>query len=298
MNALEIKNLYVDLGRFKIENLNLTVKKGVITGLVGANGSGKTTLINTIMRAQNAVSGSILYEGTAFAGNEPEIFSSVACDFDSIKFYPLIKPKKLIKLYKRLYPAFDEQKFKQLAAKFSLPLDVRVSKYSFGMQKKLNFILALCQGAKTIILDEPTSGVDPYDRNELTTLLQEFMMDGEHSVLFSTHITEDLDKIADYIVMIDNGKIILDSDKESLLESYRIVRAATLTPEMESCALGVAKDMFGYTFVTKNKDIADGDGVQVRVPTVEELFVHLVNKGRAEGGDSVTSASSKDIFGI
>lgn len=294
MNALEIKNLCVDLGAFKIENLNLAVKKGAITGLVGANGAGKTTLINTIMRAQSAVSGNILYGGLPFAGNEPQIFSSVACVFDAIKFYPLAKPKKIVKIYRNVYPNFDEKKYNELAARFALPQDLKVSKYSFGMLKKLNFILALCQGAKTLILDEPTSGIDPYDRNELMSLLQEFMMDEEHAVLFSTHITEDLDKIADYIVMIDKGRIILDSDKESLLEGYRIVRAATLTPEMESGAIGVVKDMFGYTFITKNKDIEGGEGVQVRVPTVEELFVHLVNKGRNDGGN----VSSRDIFGI
>lgn len=296
MNALDIKNLCVDLGGFRIENLNLTVKKGAITGLVGANGSGKTTLINTIMRAQNAQSGSILYGGVPFAGNEPEVFSSVACVFDSVKFYPLLKPKKLVKLYMDIYPDFDEKRYFELAAKFNLPQDLKVTKYSFGMQKKLNFILGLCQGAKTLILDEPTSGVDPYDRNELMTLLQEFMMDEEHAVLFSTHITEDLDKIADYIVMMDDGRIILDKDKESLLEGYRIVRAATLTPEMERSAIGVVKDMFGYTFVTENNDIADGEGVQVRVPTVEELFVHLVNKGRRESRGNASSSS--DIFGI
>lgn len=297
MSALEIRNLSVDLGGFKIDNLNLTVKKGAITGLVGANGAGKTTLIKTIMRAQNAQSGSILYDGVSFAGNEPEVFSSVACVFDSIKFYPAVKPKKIVKLYKDIYPDFDEKKYEELAAKFNLPQDLKVNKYSFGMQKKLNFILGLCQGAKTLILDEPTSGVDPYDRSEIITLLQEFMMDEEHAVLFSTHITEDLDKIADYIVMIDNGRIILDKDKESLLEGYRIVRAATLTPEMERGAIGVVKDMFGYTFLTENKEITDGEGVQVRVPTVEEIFVHLVNKGRKEeSGGNV--ASSADIFGI
>lgn len=295
MNALEIKNLCVDLGKFKIENLNLTVKKGAITGLVGANGAGKTTLINTIMRAQKAVSGKILYDGVPFAGNEPQVFSSVACVFDAIKFYPSVKPKKIAKLYKDMYPSFDEDKFNGLMAKFNLPYDLKIAKYSFGMQKKFNFILAICQGAKTLILDEPTSGVDPYDRNELTTLLQEFMLDEEHAVLFSTHITEDLDKIADYIVMIDNGRIILDSDKESLLEGYRIVRAATLTPEMERGALGVVKDMFGYTFLTANRDIEDGEGVQSRVPTVEELFVHLVKNGRRDSGDNI---SSRDVFGI
>ncbi|MDE7163778.1 MAG: ABC transporter ATP-binding protein [Clostridia bacterium] len=293
MNAIEVENLNIDFGNFKIENLNLTVRKGAITGLIGANGAGKTTLIKAIMRAQNAQSGKILYCGKSFAGNETEIFSSVACVFDGVKFAITVKPKRLVKLYKSIYQSFDEQKFLSLAQKFSLPLDLRVSKYSFGMQKKLSFILALCQGADTLILDEPTSGVDPFDRNELTSLIQEFMMDENHAVLFSTHVTEDLDKIADYIVMMDNGKIVLDKDKESLTESYRLVRAAELTPELEACAIGVVKDMFGYTFITQNTELS-GEGLQTKVPTVEELFVHLVSQ-RKSGGDG---NSSQSIFGI
>lgn len=293
MNAIEVKNLNIDFGSFRIENLNLAVRKGAITGLIGANGAGKTTLIKAIMRAQTAQSGKILYCGKPFAGNETEIFSSVACVFDGIKFAVTAKPKKLVKIYKSIYPSFDEQKFLDLAQKFNLPLELRVNKYSFGMQKKLSFILALCQGAETLILDEPTSGVDPYDRNELTTLIQEYMMDENHAVLFSTHVTEDLDKIADYIVMMDNGRIVLDKDKESLTESYRLVRATELTPELEACAIGVVKDMFGYTFITKNTELS-GKDLQIKVPTVEELFVHLVSQ-RKSGADVNASQS---IFGI
>lgn len=293
MNAIDVENLYIDFGRFRIENLSVSIRKGMITGLIGANGAGKTTLIKAIMRAQNAQGGNILYDGKKFAGNEVEVLSSVACVYDEIKFNPNIKPKKLVKIYKSIYPAFDGEKYKLLAEKFALPQDLRVSKYSFGMKKKLNFILALCQGADTLILDEPTSGVDPYDRNEITTLLQEYMLDENHAVLFSTHVTEDLDKIADYIVMLDNGKVLFDTDKESLIENYRIVRSAELPPELAACAIGVVKDMFGYTFITRNTGLS-GETLQVRVPTVEELFVHLVSN-RKTGGDA---GSSRDIFGI
>ena len=160
------------------------------------------------------------------------------------------------------------------------------------MKKKLSFVIALCQGAKLLILDEPTSGIDPYDRNELMTLIQEYMMDEEHTVLFSTHITEDLDKIADYIVMIDRGRIILDDAKENITETYRLVRTAELSEEMKAGAIGIVKDMFGYTFVTKNKNIS-GEGVQVKVPTVEELFVHLL--GEQKG---IPYNSSQSVFGI
>lgn len=292
MNALEISNLCVDLGNFKIENLNLNIRKGAITGLIGANGAGKSTLIKTVMRAQRAQSGKILYNGKQFAGNEVEILSSVACVFDDIIFNQFLKPKNLIKTYAALYAKFDMEKYLQLTAKFNLPGNLRVSKYSFGMKKKLSFIIALCQGADLLILDEPTSGVDPYDRNELMSLVQEYMTDENHTVLFSTHITEDLDKIADYIVMLDRGRIILDDDKESLTQNYRLVRCSELTEEMRSCAIGLVKDMFGYTFVTKNKKI-EGEGVQVKVPTVEELFVHLIGEQKGIPYNSLQS-----VFGI
>ena len=292
MQALEIKNLNVNLGTFKLDNLNLTVRKGAITGLIGANGAGKSTLIKTVMRAQNAESGSILYNGIQFAGNEREVLSSVACVFDAIPFSTYAKPKNIVKIYRDIYPHFDMHKYEELTQKFSLPQNLRVTKYSFGMQKKLNFILALCQGADTLILDEPTSGVDPYDRNEIITLIQEYMLNENHSVLFSTHITEDLDKIADYIVMIDRGRIILDSDKESLAERFRIVRAPALTAELQQFAIGAVRDNFGCTFLTKNISLT-GDELQVRIPTVEEVFVHLLNQTKAP-----SDGSSYDIFGI
>lgn len=293
MNAIEVQELNIDFGRFKIDNVSFSVRKGGITGLIGANGAGKTTLIKAIMRTQKAHSGSILYSGKKFKGNECEILCSVACVFDDIIFSPSIKPSKLVKLYSGIYPKFDAGRFNELADRFKLPQDVKVAKYSFGMKKKLSFILALCIGADTLILDEPTAGVDPFDRNELMTLLQEYMIDENHSILFSTHITEELDKIADYIVMIDDGKILLDSDKESIAEKYRIVRAETITPEMRSHAIGLTQDMFGYTFLTDDLSFF-GDGVQAKPPTLEELFVHLI-KQRKSGADM---PSSVDIFGI
>ncbi len=290
MNAIEISNLCVELDKFKIDGLNLTVRKGAITGLVGANGSGKTTLIKTIMRVQDAVSGSILYNGKKFAGNEKEIFSSLACVFDDVIFSTYAKPKKIVKLYKDLYPSFDEKRYYELVEKFALPQDLRVYKYSFGMKKKLGFILELCRGAETLIFDEPTSGIDPFDRSELMSLLQEYMLDENHAVLFSTHITEDLDKIADYIVMMDGGRILLDSDKESLMERFRLVRAAELTEGMQRSALGLKQDMFGYTFLTESA-VEEGEGVQVKTPSIEEIFVHLTSQKKSNG-------SSENIFGI
>lgn len=303
-DALQIKDLCVNLGKFELKNINFTVRRGAITGLIGANGAGKSTLIRTIMRAENAVSGSILYGGLRFAGNEKEILTKTACVFDGVNFSEYFKPKKLAAIYSDLYPDFDRKKFDELTEKFRLPQDRRVSKYSFGMKKKLLFSLALCQGADLLILDEPTSGVDPFDRNELTTLLQEFMLDENHAVLFSTHITEDLDKIADYIVMLDGGRVVMDTDKETLLSDYRLVRTANLTPELEGMAVSVVNDAFGYTllvradkFTGKTAEELQAEGIQMRTPTVEEVFVY-VKKTRGAVGSAGNGNDYADIFRI
>lgn len=296
LNALQISDLTVDFGNFAIKNLNLNIKKGAVTGLIGANGAGKSTLIKAIMRAVRAQSGNILYDNKPFAGNEKEILNRVACVFDEVKFNLNVKPSRIIKLYKDLYSGFNAENCKKLMAKFNLPENVRIRKYSFGMKKKFLIILGLCQGADLLILDEPTSGVDPYDRNEIITLIQEYLMDENKAVLFSTHITEDLDNIADYIVMMDNGRIILNEGKDDLIKSYRIVRAATLTPELEACAIGIVKDMFGYTFITKDTQLENSEGIQVTNATVQQIFVHLL--GQSKSGYLTVKENSESIFGI
>ena len=272
MNALEIKNLTVDFGDFAIRKMNLDIKKGAVTGLVGRNGAGKSTLIKTIMRQQPAT-GSILYDGKKFAEHEVEILSKTACVFDAPHFSLSVKPKKLKKAFAALYPAFNGQKFDELCAKFNLPQDKRVVKYSLGMQRKLCIIIALCQSPELLILDEPTSGIDPVDRAEVVALLQQFMLDENHTILFSTHITEDLDKIADYIVMIENGRILLNEDKVTLIEKYRLVSAGTMTEELRAIAIGLKQNAFGYTFICDRP--VEGEGITSKIPTVEELFVYL-----------------------
>ena len=278
MYGLEIKDLTVDFGRFKLDRLNLNLEKGCITGLIGRNGSGKSTLIKSIMRQQEAQSGTVLYNGEKFSDNEAGIMNSIACVFDTPHFNTAVKPKSLLKLYKSIYPDFDVQLYNKLMSKFNLPHDLRISKYSYGMQRKYCIILALCRKTEILILDEPTSGIDPIDRSEVVSLIQDYMLDENRTVLFSTHITEDLDKIADYIVMLDDGKITLNEDKVTLTEKYRLVQCENLTDDLECRAIGVKKGMFGYTFLTKDKNIS-GDGIRTKIPTVQEIFMHLLVNG-------------------
>lgn len=277
MNGLDIENLVVNFDNFKL-NVTFSVPRGCVTGLVGRNGAGKSTLIKAIMRQEEAT-GSILYNGITFLGNETEVLRKIACVFDSPHFNGAIKPKRLIKIIKGMYPAFDEEMYRGLMQRFELPDDKPVRTFSTGMKRKFGLILALCQRPDILLLDEPTSGIDPYDRGVVIDLIQEFMLDEGHTVLFSTHITEDLDRIADYLIFLQNGKILLSEEKETLCETYRLVQVPELTEEMKGEAIGVQKSMFGYTFLTKQKEVS-GENVLVKTPTVEEIFVHLLGEER------------------
>lgn len=294
MYGLEITGLNVDLGKFALKDINLNIKKGCVTGLIGKNGAGKTTLIKTIMRQQDAASGSILYNGKKFKDDEVGVMASLACVFDKPYFALNLKPTRLEKIYTTFFPEFDGKRYHQLMQRFNLPEDTKVSKYSFGMQRKLCLILALCQGGDILILDEPTAGIDPVDRSQIISLIQEFMLDENHTVLFSTHITEDLDKIADYLVMIENGKIILDEDKVTLTEKYRLVQVLELTEDMKNVAIGVKAGMFGYTFLTKEVD-ETWQNAQIKIPTVEEIFLHTTGIYPAETNNSDTQSPFEDF---
>lgn len=287
--GLDISGLTVDFGNFKLDNLTLKVPRGCITGLIGRNGAGKTTLIKTIMRLNSACAGKILYNGLYFPEHEEEVLNKIACVFDSPVYGKGAKPKQLIKYYRRAYKNFDEHKYNALMARFSLPHDLKFSKYSFGMNKKYSLILALCQGADIMLLDEPTAGIDPFDRSAVVELIQEFMQDENHTVLFSTHITEDLDRIADYIAMIECGKLRFMEEKEELLYSYRLVQVAEVTEGIKSVAMGLKSTPFGATFLCKTEDVPAG--ASVKIPSVEELFVALTE-------DGFDAAHGDDPFGL
>lgn len=287
--GLDIQGLAVDFGNFKLDDITLRVPKGCITGLIGRNGAGKTTLIKTLMRLNDACAGRILYDGLYFPEHEEEVLNKIACVFDSPIYGKNARPKQILKYYKRAYKNFDEEKYNALMARFSLPHDLKFSKFSFGMNKKYCLILALCQGADILLLDEPTAGIDPFDRNAVVELIQEFMTDENHTVLFSTHMTEDLDRIADYIAMIEGGKLKFMEEKEELLNSYRLVQVSEVTDSIRAVAMGLKSTPFGATFLCKTEAVPAG--ASTKIPSVEELFVALTEEGLA-------AAHGDDPFGL
>lgn len=219
-SVISCKGICIQLGNFKMEYLDFELKKGYITGLIGRNGVGKTTLIKLIGDCIEREQGMIQYDGLLLHEHEEEVKKKMSIVYSMPNFSLNVTPKSIVRAIDAVEPWFDYEYFSEKMYQMGLNDRTILRKYSTGMLKKFMLILALSRCPEILILDEPTSEVDPVSRAEMLDLIQEFMEDENHTVLFSTHITSDLDKIADYIVMIDDGKIIFSEEKESLKQQF------------------------------------------------------------------------------
>ena len=276
-NAIEIKGLDVALCGFKLKNINMEIPKGVVVGLIGKNGAGKTTLIKTLTDVYLPEKGTISYDGRNMYENAVEIKQSLGIVYDDMYYPSSFKAKKIVKMIAPLYPDFDMDKWHELMKKFGLDEKKRPIEYSKGMQMKFMLAMVLARNPKILILDEPTAGMDPAARAELMELLQEYMMNDENTILFSTHITSDLDKIADYIAVMSDGELVVMEEKDRLLSEYALVQISkeAMTNELREKLVGLKENAFGYIGLTANRDsITERDNVKLKRPTVEDLIVY------------------------
>ncbi|MGH4118690.1 ABC transporter ATP-binding protein [Clostridium sp.] len=275
--ALEIKNLNSKIGDFSLNNISFSIEKGTIMGFIGKNGSGKTTLIKTILNILERKSGEVLFDGVPMFSNEEIVKAKIGVVFDSL-IYPLnLKPRKIKKMISPFYKTFDHEKFDGLMKRFELDPNKKLSTYSKGMQMKFGVVMALCHNPELIILDEPTAGLDPIARAEVTSLLLELMQNEKRSILFSTHITSDLEKIADYITMIDDGKIVFTKGKDEMLDNYILVQIEkeAMTNEIKSEIIGLKETIFGFDGLSENIKLKSLDGVKTARPTIEDIMVYI-----------------------
>ncbi len=220
-NIIKVNNLSKSYKDFKLSNLNIEIKKGSIIGLIGQNGAGKTTFIKLLLDLIKKDSGDIFIFGQKINNDVKDKIGIVLDD----SFFPeVIKVQDINQIMKNIYKAWDEKMFFNYLKKFSLNGNMLIKNLSTGMKKKLEIITALSHHPKLLILDEPTSGLDPIIRNEILDLFLEFIENGENSILFSSHITSDIEISADYIIFIDNGQLIFDKAKDDLLDNYGIVK--------------------------------------------------------------------------
>ena len=225
-NILEIKNLSKKYKDFELKDINIELPKGMIMGLIGENGAGKTTTIRAILNLLNDTSGEIKIFGLDNKEYEKQIKEDIGVVLDDSFFSDNMNPKDINKIMRNIYKNWDENVYIKYLDDFKLPSNQNIKEYSSGMKMKLKLAVALSHKAKLLILDEPTSGLDPIARNEILDVFQEFIQDENNSILVSSHITSDLEHIADYITFISDGNIIFCKSKDELLDNYGIVKCS------------------------------------------------------------------------
>ena len=224
-NAIEIRNLVKNYGdKFTLGEINLDIPSGIIIGLIGENGAGKTTLIKSILNIIRSDKGNIKIFEKDIKINESEIKENIGVVLDNMFFPELLMPKDINSIMKDVYKNWDEQLFNKYLSEFKLKNNQSIKSMSKGMRKKLEIATALSHHPKLLILDEPTSGLDPVVRNEVLDIFLDFIQDEEHTILLSTHITSDLEHIADKIIFINQGKVVLDQSRDDLLDNYGILK--------------------------------------------------------------------------
>ena len=223
--AIEMKKVVkaYDSG-FRLGELNITIPSGVIVGLIGENGAGKTTMIKSLLNVIRIDQGTIRIFEQDHQQQESKIKEDIGVVLDQTFFPELLTPKEINSIMKDIYSSWDQKLFFQYLKDFSLTVDKQIRKMSKGMRKKLEIATTLAHHPKLLILDEPTSGLDPVVRNEVLDLFLDFIQEEDHTILFSTHITSDLEHIADQIIFIDQGKILLNQSRDELLDSYGILK--------------------------------------------------------------------------
>ena len=224
-NILEVKNLCKKYNQFELKNVNLTLPKGMIMGLIGENGAGKTTTIKSILNLTNST-GEINIFGLNVKKYDKKIKEDIGVVLNENFFSEYLNPKDINKIMKNIYKNWDEKLYFKYLEDFKLPQNKISKEFSSGMKMKLKIAVVLAHHPKLLILDEPTSGLDPVARSEILDIFQDFIQNGENSIFVSSHITSDLEHIADYVTFINDGEIVLSKTRDELLEEYGIVKCS------------------------------------------------------------------------
>ncbi len=220
---LEVQNLTKNYPNFKLDDVTFALPGGVILGLIGENGAGKTTLISAILGLIQPDGGSAAFDGQAIAESK-SLREDIGVVFDSINFHESLTPGQIGKICAATYKKWDAALYQSYLARFDLPERQEIKGFSKGMKMKLSIAAALSHHPRLLILDEATGGLDPVMRDDMLDLFLEFVQDDQHSILMSSHITGDLEKIADYIAFLHKGKLLLNKPKDELRYNYGILR--------------------------------------------------------------------------
>lgn len=284
-NALEISHLTKDYGAFKLDDVSLTVPGGTIMGLIGENGAGKSTTIKCILNLIRRDEGTITVFGMDNLQQEREVKEQTGVVLDEVLFHDMLRPRQVGKILSGLYPNWDEALFAHYLEKFGLTGKKTVKDFSRGMKMKLAIAAAFAAKPRLLILDEATSGLDPVVRDEILDEFLAFIQDEDHAILISSHITSDLEKVADYITYLHNGRVAVSGAKDELLDTYgKLVCSKTDLERVDQSLLaGKRVGQFGCEALVKDRHAFARryPALTVDPVTLEDIMV-FTGKGDAQ----------------
>jgi len=286
MELLEVKNLSKHYKNFDLTDISFTLPKGYIMGYVGANGSGKTTTLNLITGILKSTEGEVYIDGLSRGEDITAYREKIGYVGDESYFPDNIKIKHVRGILKNFYPTFSEERFNGFVEDWKLSENKLIKDFSRGMKVMLMFASVFARDTKLLVLDEASNGLDPVMRTEILKLLQEYVMDGERSVIFSTHILSDLEQIADYIYFIHEGRTVLYDAKDELAESFLLVKgeSAKIPPALRKELIGLEENAYGFEAVLpSDKAALLGSAFHFEKPSIDQIVIHYI-KSRKEGG--------------
>ena len=280
MNALEIKNLTKTFPGFKLDNLSLTLPSGCIMGLIGENGAGKSTTIKLILDILHKDSGTITILGKDNTDNIRLTKEDVGVVMDEVGIPECLTPKQVGRIMQDTFRNWNAAEYNRLLQKLSLPENQPFKSFSRGMKMKLGIAVAMSHNAKLLLLDEATSGLDPVVRDEVVEMFSDFTRDETHSILISSHIVSDLEKLCDYVAFLHKGKLLLCEEKDVLLAQYGIAHCtAEQLRELDPRAVKYKKET-PYAVEAMVLRSAVPSGMHISPISIEELFVFMVKEAK------------------
>ena len=281
-NVLELKNVTKKYTDFTLDNVSFSVPKGCICGFIGQNGAGKTTTISLILDIIKKDGGTIEVMGQSMEEKGVSLKEEIGVVYDEMGFHDFMTPNEINTMMKYVYKNWQQDTFFEYLKRFSLPRNKRCGAFSRGMRMKLQIAVALSHNASLLIMDEPTSGLDPIVRNEMLQIFQEYVMDENHTILLSSHITGDLERIADMVVFIDHGKIVLSGNKDEILEKHGLIKCKK--EEVESIdkedVVSVRKSAFGAEVLVSDKEKCSKKYEKMVMENIalEDIMIFYVNR--------------------
>lgn len=279
MSVLEVKNLCKKYPAFELKNVSFSLEKGKITGFIGRNGAGKSTTLKSLFNFVHPDSGEVIFFDNNFRDNEFEIKQRVGFVSGGIDYYPRKKIKTITAITRSFYDKWDDDAYSKYMAMFKLDESKTPAQLSAGMKVKYALTLALSHNAELLILDEPTSGLDPVSRDDLLDVFMELCESGI-TILFSTHITSDLDKCADNIIYIKSGMLLAESDIKSFVDGYKVLELTKdqLTGNLQSKLIGCKRSKNGFSALIRTSDASSVD-IHYIDADLESIMIHLEKEG-------------------